>query len=267
MSCEIINGQDVCTSWDEARKEASSSGLVDGVANFEIEVASGVRDVASGLFHLPEDIAKYTTGTDRFLGERNRWGEFGAHLTWEWNPVTRTMNAANSMVYGALDLFTFHAPNLIFNDALNMDVPYFTPPPNNVRDAAAEVTMVAGILLGGRALRAMKGKTSPAPVRPAYAVSPFESVVEDFRAVVRPIKEMYERLNETRAAKGLAPLDAGFANFGLLESLIEKRVLTKVRFSESGAVEFVTLAADTKIGGRVFKAGSRVGFSESGELL
>lgn len=200
MSCTITNGQKICDSWNEAQANARvKNDIID-------DIAGGVYDAANGFFHLPEDTLKYITGTDGYFGERRPWSKIGSSLSWKENPLIRAMEWINIMAYGGIDMVTFHYPNHILNEKMGMDIRYFSPVPTTTRGKVAEIVTFAGMLAGAKVLKVIKG----------------DRAVSTLRTDSSSLKETWQKANESRLAKRLAPLDAGFVDFSFVARFFQR---------------------------------------------
>jgi len=142
MVCRTIKGvsHKVWDSWEAATKNDPHKTSVDKFYDEAIEVGLGIADTGSAILHFPEDVVKYITGTDEYLGQRRSWRHFGESISWKSNPIIRTADTTVSMVCGAFDLLLGHIPHYIFNEKLGLNIPYFSPLPKTTRELAPGIS-------------------------------------------------------------------------------------------------------------------------------
>ena len=146
---------------------AKSTGIIGSIAQGAYDVAAGVGDAALSLLHMPDDIAGYVAGRDRFIGERRGWSHVGDYASGADTPLLRAIDATNALFYGGIDLCTGHLAHQIINRGLGLNFRYFSPPPKDLRALSSEMSMVALIAAGA----GMKGRAAKAPAIEPKAIA------------------------------------------------------------------------------------------------
>lgn len=76
----ILNGVDRLTERIGDAVEQLSEAVEPAIESV-VEFAKGIGDMAVDLYHFPDDVARYVTGTDNHLGERRSWSRFGTSFS------------------------------------------------------------------------------------------------------------------------------------------------------------------------------------------
>jgi hypothetical protein len=230
MACQIerMGGNNVCVCNTTAEAAECTSALDraddtgwNAVANFGMDVAGGIKDAAYGFAMFGPDVARYATGTDAYLGERQPWRRIGRNLnldnnTFHFEPVAAIADTVNSMVYGGFDMLLGHAPNYIVNDLLGLNFRYFHPQAKSARGFVGELATIGLMMAGGQFVKAIRGEP-PVPVAAvSYGVSPLASLKGDIAAASKAVKDARRALSEAGCS------EAGFADVSLLHKMISK---------------------------------------------